>query len=77
MLAATAMVAGYVRSFVEAGLVLKCPFALGAIARRYGGAMHDGYGTDWGSAFPHSGLSASDDKAPDWRAFTSIRRSIP
>jgi hypothetical protein len=35
MLAATAMVAGYVGTFVEGALVLKCPFALAAIARRY------------------------------------------
>jgi hypothetical protein len=33
------MVTGYARSFVEAAPVLKCPFALGAIAWRYGGAI--------------------------------------
>jgi hypothetical protein len=47
------MVAGYVRSVVDKAFVQKCPFAFGAIARRYGGAIRDRYRTDWGSAFPH------------------------
>jgi hypothetical protein len=75
--AATAMVAGYGRSFVEVRLVLKCRFAFGAIARRYGGAIRACYRTESETAFPLAPLQASDGKAPDWRAFTSIRRSIP
>jgi hypothetical protein len=36
-----------------------------------------GYRTDCGSAFPLAQLPPFDGKAPDWRAFTSIRRSNP
>jgi hypothetical protein len=46
------MVAGYGRSLVETTLALKCRFAFGAIARRYGCAIHGRYRTDWGTAFP-------------------------
>jgi hypothetical protein len=71
-----ALVAGYGRSFVESGPVLKCRFAFGAIAVRYGGAIGGSYRTDCGSAFPPARLSMLDDRAPDWRAFMSIGRSI-
>ncbi|UPK33474.1 hypothetical protein IVB18_35480 [Bradyrhizobium sp. 186] len=76
-MAATSLAAGYGTSFVDAALGLKCPFALDAIARRYRAAIGASYRTDWGSAFPPVRDPAFDGRAPDWRAFTSIRRSIP
>jgi hypothetical protein len=63
-LAATSLVAGYGRSFVEATLVLKCRFAFTAIAPRYRCAIRGGYRTDWVSAFPHAQLLRLDGSAP-------------
>jgi hypothetical protein len=75
-LAATSVVAGDGRSFVEGVPVLKCRLALDAIAPRYGGAIGGSYRTDWTTAFPFSMAAAFDGHAPDWRASASIRRSI-
>src|SRR3954452_8694666 len=40
------------------------------------GPIRARYRTDWGSAFPLPERVAFDGRAPDWRAFTSFRRSI-
>jgi hypothetical protein len=55
---------------------VKCETALNSIARRYRDAIVSSYRTDWASAFLLSKDSAFDGRAPDWQAFTPIRRSM-
>jgi hypothetical protein len=56
---------------------VKCETALNAIAPRYRAAIRGSYRTDCGTAFPPVMDPAFDGRAPDWRAFTSIRRRHP
>src|SRR3954465_4567132 len=85
VLAATAMVVGYVGTFVERALVLKCSFALAAIDRRYRaryalaiepiGDRHFRFPSDWRSMAGRARL-AGVHVNPEEHLMTKLSRTL-